>query len=327
VFGPPPIGIDVVGRVLADYWRLDDVRLEYAPVGFGSYHWFVEAPTRRAIVTLDGYAGIGARSDGAAIAERVKRAAELAYRLAGAGLEFVRGPVLTVDSDAFAEAEVGVFTLWPFLSGRSTLDGKYEDSDDRRAVLAVLAELHTFSPESANVGAETFEIGGRVFLEAVVESPGEAWGPGPYGERARRLVMEHGTAIDGLLRHYDVLATSTPPRSDWVITHGEPHTANVVFTHAGPVLIDWDTVKVAPRERDLWMVVNGEEDVEHPYRAATGHSPRREMLQLYVAQWELSELAGYFGLFHGSHHDGPDADVAWAALNDYLPLASRWPDI
>ena len=45
----------------------------------------------------------------------------------------------------------------------------------------------------------------------------------------------------------------------WVVTHGEPHPVNVMQTDAGRVLIDWDTVAIAPPERDLWMVICGTE--------------------------------------------------------------------
>jgi aminoglycoside phosphotransferase (APT) family kinase protein len=45
----------------------------------------------------------------------------------------------------------------------------------------------------------------------------------------------------------------------WVVTHGEPHRGNVIRDPRGGVyLVDWDTTLIAPRERDLRMVLDRE---------------------------------------------------------------------
>ena len=43
-----------------------------------------------------------------------------------------------------------------------------------------------------------------------------------------------------------------------VITHGEPHPGNLIRTGNGLAMVDWDTVALAPRERDLWMLADDE---------------------------------------------------------------------
>ena len=47
---------------------------------------------------------------------------------------------------------------------------------------------------------------------------------------------------------------SRQPQRELVVTHGEPHAGNVMRRSDGRhLLVDWDTVAVAPPERDLWM--------------------------------------------------------------------------
>jgi aminoglycoside phosphotransferase (APT) family kinase protein len=99
-----------------------------------------------------------------------------------------------------------------------------------------------------------------------------------------------------------------------VLTHGEPHAANVVFTSAGPVLIDWDTTMVAPKERDLWMI------------AADGFSVgdvSPELIRLYRAQWDLSELWEYARRFANPNDDGPEGDGAWDDFTQYVRRAAH----
>jgi thiamine kinase-like enzyme len=59
----------------------------------------------------------------------------------------------------------------------------------------------------------------------------------------------------------------------WVVTHGEPHPANVIRTPGGLKLIDWDTVQLAPAERDLWMVAGPSGDDFDRYCRAAHRSP------------------------------------------------------
>jgi spectinomycin phosphotransferase len=53
----------------------------------------------------------------------------------------------------------------------------------------------------------------------------------------------------------DVQESSGP----WLVTHGEPHRANVIRDpKSGVHLVDRDTTLIAPRERDLRMVLDDE---------------------------------------------------------------------
>ena len=58
VFGEPPVPADVVVSLLRKQWLQRDVRVEYAPVGFGSYHWWAFTNETKLFVTLDDFGGI-----------------------------------------------------------------------------------------------------------------------------------------------------------------------------------------------------------------------------------------------------------------------------
>ena len=85
-----------------------------------------------------------------------------------------------------------------------------------------------------------------------------------------------------------------------VPTHGEPHTRNLVRTLAGPLrLVDWESLKVAPRERDLRTLVDsGHADLADP------HGP---MLELFDLEWRLDEVSQYAAWF-AAPHTGNDSD-------------------
>ena len=69
----------------------------------------------------------------------------------------------------------------------------------------------------------------------------------------RDLVADHNRVLTEALGEYDRMASRIADREEWVITHGEPKANNIMITSNGPVMIDWDTVRLAPPARDLWM--------------------------------------------------------------------------
>src|SRR5207247_4565948 len=106
----------------------------------------------------------------------------------------------------------------------------------------------------------------------------------------------------------------------WVVTHGEPHRANVILDARGGVhLVDWDTTLVAPRDRDLRMVLDQDLTGWDEYTAEAGAVPlRREVLGLYHEWWNLAEIAIYVAQLRARHDETEDTLVAWESLTEYL---------
>jgi spectinomycin phosphotransferase len=106
----------------------------------------------------------------------------------------------------------------------------------------------------------------------------------------------------------------------WVLTHGEPHSANVIREPDGSLLlVDWDTTLIGPRERDLWMVLDGDLTGWEEYRRAAGSAPlEQDVLDLYRERWALSEIAEYVAEFRRPHGDTEDTRGGWAVLGEYL---------
>jgi spectinomycin phosphotransferase/16S rRNA (guanine(1405)-N(7))-methyltransferase len=89
-------------------------------------------------------------------------------------------------------------------------------------------------------------------------------------------------------------------------------------TRDGWVLVDWDTVRLAPPERDLWHVDAGDGAELRAYTAATGVLPQRELLELYRLRWSLSDIAVEVARFRRPH-TGTEQDAAcWEVLQSTL---------
>ncbi len=270
----PPDGIDSddVVAALADGWGFDAAETEYAPVGAGSYHWVVRArdgtpafvtgrrPRREAV----------ARRDARRRVRQPARAFDTAVALRDAGLEFVVAPFRTTNGDTVHRlGRQHAVALFPFLDGAAGEFGPHAE-DARADVVAMLARLHGTTPTGTAPRLVGVDVPGRRQLEAALREVGEPWTGGPFSEPARHALAAISSDVAELLAFADRLAADV--RSDWVVTHGEPHAGNVLTADGRRLLVDWDTVALAPPERDLWLVV---ETRCRQDRIRRGDGPRR----------------------------------------------------
>jgi spectinomycin phosphotransferase len=91
----------------------------------------------------------------------------------------------------------------------------------------------------------------------------------------------------------------------------------------GLMLVDWDTALLAPPERDVWTLADGDARIVDLYEATTGVVLLEDTLALYRLRWDLTEISIYVGQFQQPHRDTTDTSIAWGGLNDYLD-PQRW---
>ncbi|MBN6042032.1 phosphotransferase [Amycolatopsis sp. 195334CR] len=296
--------------VLRD-WGIDAVVLDYAAVGFGDYHWLATAADgRRWFVTLADLAnkvhcGLGVVAAGAGL----RRAMDTAWHLRHTGLDFVVAPEKTTGGDTVRP--VGgryAVSVFPLLDGSS---GDFGDTP-RGSVVDLLATLHGVAPPECVPVLEP-DLALRSRLEGAFGELDCPWDTGPYGESTRELLAGHQDGLRRRLAEFDRrIAELSPER---VVTHGEPHPGNVLWSGEDRHLLDWDTVGLAVRERDLAFATA--EELER-YEELTGHRPDPATLSTYRLRWDLDEVAIYVELFRQPHARTEDTGLAWAELAEIV---------
>jgi spectinomycin phosphotransferase len=314
-------------HALRDRWGLRDPRLEYLPVGFGSHHWSaIDARGTHRFVTVD---DLEADSRAAPDADSAFAALEAAFRTAAvlrddARLEFVLAPLFDRDGAVIRRlSHRYAMTVSPLIDGESSEYGPYESPADRRVMGAVLGRLHAATELGPTdlPGREDFALPSRAALVEALHDLGRNWDSGPFAEPARKLLQVSADEVERRLQEYDELAAGVCEGSDsWVITHGEPHRANVIRDPQGGVhLVDWDTTLIAPRERDLQMVLDQDLTGWQEYREVAGvASLNHEALQLYRWWWELADIAVFVAGFRRPHERTEDAIASWENLANCL---------
>jgi spectinomycin phosphotransferase len=311
-----------VADALARHWNLAVTELRYAPVGFGGYHWSAhDADGGRWFVTATDLARFDEFAD-------VEQAMSTAVGLAQAGLEFVLAPVPTASGRAACPAGSRYsITVSPFVDGIPGRWGDHLTSADRAAVTGMLARLHTVRADRGEVPVRALALPDRAVVETSLRERATPWQTGPYGEPTRALIAEHAASLATALDAFDELtAELTAGAGEPVITHGEPHSGNLMRTGNGLLLIDWDMVGLALPERDLWWIVSQSGAEAAQYARLTGRAVNETALSLYRLRWDLADLAEFLPWFRGPHERSADAETGWRGLAGIVArLAGRYP--
>ena len=307
-------------HALADGWGLSAETLRYAPVGGGSYHWVVTSdPGEQWFVTVDDLDDKGwlGRTRPAVFAG-LRAALDAALRLRrDVGLAFVAAPVPALDGQTVRPlGDAHAVTVFPFLHGTPGEWDKPLPEPDLDELMAMLAALHTVDPAVVRLQRREVELSWPDDLELALRELGRPWTGGPFAEPARELLAG---AAGPVRRGLDALGRwigAGFSAEGLVITHGEPHPGNIIRVAASGaiMLIDWDTVGLAPPERDLWMVATETGAELRRYTELTGRPVDMAAIELYRLRWALDDLSCFVRDLRAPHRRTPGTEHAWQAL-------------
>jgi spectinomycin phosphotransferase len=286
---PEDVTDDEILSAVRDAWLPSADAVEHLPVGFGAHHWRARCDGEpRLFVTLD---SLGDRHD----ARSLHAAYAGAVRLAADGLEFVHpnlDPVTVVLGSGVLSA-----TGWR--------EGEVRERLDLASTASMLARLHAATVDDLPRWRPLVRADFAAALRARLET---TWDGGPFAAQAHTALHDRLDAITEWTRRYHELAALARDHR-WVPTHGEPHERNQLITPEGTLLVDWESLKLAPGERDLRVLVGaGATDVEASW----------PMIEMFDLEWRLDEISQYADWFESPHSGTASDHVAYGGLLEEL---------
>jgi thiamine kinase-like enzyme len=149
-----------------------------------------------------------------------------------------------------------VLAVYPFREGHSFTFGQALPAAEQRQLLDMLIRLHACTPLVGGMARRVrVEVDHRDTLEKALRGMAIHPTGGPLTGQARKQLAAHTTAVERVLADFDRLGYDMAKRAaPLVLSHGEPHPGNVLACDGRLLLLDWDTVGLAPPERDLWWL-------------------------------------------------------------------------
>jgi len=297
--------------------------VEYVAIGGGSHHWRASSAGQcdlwLTVDDLDDKPFLGASRP--AVLKALRQALDVSSALHNTGLEFVLAPQPALAGELVVEVtERYALAVYPFIQNGMTYPwGKPLPDAERGELEQMLSRLHQATPRvRAMARAIPVELSERGTLEAALCEP---WSNGPYAQAAREVLTAHHDQVQRMLQTFDGWVADVATRDGQaVISHGEPHPRNFMRVDGRLLLLDWDTVGLAPPERDLWWLAqHGTAGMER-YAEATGHHPDDVALRLFRLRWQLDDLIWCVRSLSVAHTETRDTQLAWSALPNVVEV-------
>ena len=170
--------------------------------------------------------------------------------------------------------EPGHLSVTRWLDGRRPEAGAYD-------LVPLLDQLHAAAtPHQTCEWVSTVDHHLPDQLDLLVEEP---WETGPLGEQARALVSPRLSQVrDWSEEHAGRLEALD--RDGFVVTHGEPGEHNQWLACGRTYLLDWESLLLAPAERDLGTLIQS---------GVASERADPDLVRFFDLEWRLAEIQAY----------------------------------
>ena len=274
--------------------------------------------------------------DGTALFLKLRRgdfhplAVTVPHWLSGQGVGALIAPLATRTGALWTAVADFTATLYPFVAGQ---DGYAATLLDHHwtELGATLRAIHTVALPPALARAiprETFDPVWRDLVKAFQAQAETATFEEPVAARCAAFLRAKRAVIDDLVRRAERLAADLQRRDlPCVLCHADIHAGNLLVSEGGDLyLVDWDTLVLAPKERDLMYPGAGLSVADRPGQAALFYQgygpcePDPTALAYYRYERIVADIAAFCQQLLLTDAGGPDREQGLGYLtSSFLP--------
>lgn len=177
------------------------------------------------------------------------------------GVPHMIAPLSTYDGKIWAHLGPCYLSLYPYISGKNAYEA--ELSDKHWVEFGqTLKSLHTVSlPKelAAQVPKENFTGPWRTQVGKFLKLIQQKTFKDPISSSLAKLLKEKESIIQSMIQRSESFANILQKKhGPFVLCHGDIHAWNIMIQDDGTFYVtDWDTIILAPKERDLMFVASG----------------------------------------------------------------------
>jgi spectinomycin phosphotransferase len=251
---------------------------------------------------------------------------EIPRLLSDQGIIQVIAPIATRAGQLWTRMDAFAVMLAPFIEGQNGFE--IEVTDHQRVELgAALKRLHTLALPpvlSQRLPREEYSPYWRDMVRGFQARAEDTAFAEPVAAQLTALLRAKRMVIDRLILRAEQLASVLQPQAlECVVCHADIHGGNILIdATAALYIVDWDTLILAPKERDLMFVGAGIDDVWPSAREQAlfyqGYGPTKiDPIALAYYRYEriVEDIAAYCQQLLLTDQGGPDREEGLRQLS------------
>ena len=185
--------------------------------------------------------------------------------LSDQGMAQIIAPIATSAGQLSARMDACALLLFPFVEGQNGFEVEVSDRQ-RIEIGAALKRLHTLAVPQAlrqRIPRESYAADWRKLVRGFQARAEDTVFAEPVAAQLTALLRTKRAIIDTLTQRAEQLASLLQTQAlEYVVCHADIHAGNLLIdANAALYIVDWDTLILAPKERDLMFIGAGIDDV------------------------------------------------------------------
>jgi spectinomycin phosphotransferase len=187
------------------------------------------------------------------------------HLLSEQGMTQIIAPIATSTGQLWARMDAFAVMLFPFVAGRNGFEVEVSDRQ-RIEIGAALKRMHTANlPEAIrqHLPRESYAPYWRDIVRGFQLRAEDTTFAEPIAAQLAALLRTKRPIIDELVLRAELFAADLRTRAlEFVVCHADIHAGNLLLDSDGSLfIVDWDTLILAPKERDLMFIGAGTDAV------------------------------------------------------------------
>jgi len=239
------------------------------------------------------------------------------YLLSQSIQDHIIEPMKTHDNNLFLRLPEFTAMVYPYIDG-SSARGIRLSTEHWIELGRVLKKIHNYklpdkmSKIAAMIPAESYDDGWRKKLTKIIAELNNKERDSSYTKQFIFLYEQKSELIKFMIdRAEDLLAKTKDSREENYLCHGDIHAGNMLITREKYFyVVDWDTLVMAPRERDLMFFGGGvantwnkKEETEYffqgysDYKTELSESVNQDLISYFRFERIIIDLVEYYDQF------------------------------
>ena len=229
-------------------------------------------------------------------------------------------PVNTANGQLFTTIKNHTIIIYPFISGKSGYRS-HLSVNQWEEFGKLMLEIHStkLPPTIRNIPYEKFGAEYRIILKNYLDRLNNMKIRDEYAREFIKFLLSKKNEIYKIITRTEELSVKIKKtRINYCLCHGDIHPGNIIIPDSNDFyIVDWDTLIMAPKERDLMFIGAGignkwntEEEINNFYRGY-GQQKKVDILLLtyYRCERIIVDLVEFFNHFFEKRTDEKDKEI------------------